>query len=106
VLFERDARGMKLTALGELFHQCASAVGSELRRAKDELAQVQGDDDGELVMMVALASTDLVAMLPVQWGEFAPLKDALRTLPLREKLAAPSIVLVPRADLPRTPRLS
>lgn len=236
VLFERDARGMKLTALGELFHQRASAVVNELRRAKDELAQTQGDDAGELVaglsimphvgmlphalpqfrrryprvklrlieglfpdveralragtidfyigaaphtppapglnvelllkntravvarrdhplaqarslkelagaewattsidyntendlqqlfarhrlgeptvvlrahsalsMMVALASTDIVAMLPVQWGEFAPLKDALRTLPLKEKLAAPPIVLVRRADLPMTP---
>lgn len=236
VLFERDARGMKLTALGELFHQRASGIVNEMRRTRDELAQAQGDDVGELVaglsimphvgmlpqalpafrrryprvklrfieglfpdlerglragtidfylgaaphtapapglvvetlfkntravvarrdhplsgarslrelasaewattsidyntendlqqlfakhrlgeptvvlrahsalsLMVGLAYSDLVALLPVQWGEFPLLRDTLRTLPLKEKIAAPPIVLIRRPDLPLTP---
>ncbi len=236
LLFEREARGMKLTALGELFHRRASSIVTEVRRAQDELAQAQGDDTGELIaglsimphvgmlpqalplfrrryprvklrlieglfpdlerrlrsgtvdfylgaaphtapapgvlvehlfkntravvarrdhplhaaksfrelagaewattsidyntehdlrqlfaryrmgepevalrahtalsLMVGLAHSDLLALLPVQWGEFPLLRDALCTLPLKERLAAPPIVLIRRPDLPLTP---
>ncbi|HIV69538.1 MAG TPA: LysR family transcriptional regulator [Candidatus Aquabacterium excrementipullorum] len=48
-LFERQALGMTLTPAGRLFHQRASAIVNEVRRARDELAQVQGDGAGTLV---------------------------------------------------------
>lgn len=54
-------------------------------------------------IMVALAHSDLLAMLPVQWGEFPLTRDTLQTLRIREKLPAPTIVLVRRLDLPLTP---
>lgn len=54
-------------------------------------------------VMVSLASTDLLAMLPVQWTTFPLTRDVLRVVPLRESLPAPSIVLVRRPDLPLTP---
>lgn len=54
-------------------------------------------------VMVALARTDLLAMLPAQWNEFPLTEGALQVIKLRERLPAPSIVLVRRADLPLTP---
>ncbi len=54
-------------------------------------------------IMVALAHSDLLAMLPVQWGEFPLTRDTLQTIRIAETLPAPSIVLVRRPDLPLTP---
>jgi LysR family transcriptional regulator, regulator of abg operon len=56
-----------------------------------------------LSMMVALANSDLLAMLPIQWDEFPLTKDALDVVPICEVLPAPAIVLVRRSDLPLTP---
>ncbi len=54
-------------------------------------------------IMVTLASTDLLAMLPVQWSEFPLTRDTLQVIPIKEALPAPSIVMVRRPDLPLTP---
>jgi LysR family transcriptional regulator of abg operon len=54
-------------------------------------------------MMVALAHTDLLAMLPVQWEEFPMTRDTLQTIRIREILPAPAIVQIWRPDLPLTP---
>lgn len=54
-------------------------------------------------VLVALASTDLLAMLPEQWDEFPVTKGALQVIRVRERLPAPDIVVVRRADLPLTP---
>lgn len=54
-------------------------------------------------IMVALAHSDLLAMLPVQWEEFPMTRDALQSIRIREVLPAPAIVLVSRPDLPLTP---
>jgi LysR family transcriptional regulator, regulator of abg operon len=54
-------------------------------------------------IMVSLAHSDLLAMLPVQWGDFPLTRDALQTIKVREVLPAPSIVLVQRPDYPLTP---
>ena len=54
-------------------------------------------------IMVALAHSDLLAMLPVQWSEFPLTRDTLQTIRITETLPAPSIVLVRRPDLPLTP---
>ncbi len=54
-------------------------------------------------IMVALAHSDLLAMLPVQWGEFPLTGNTLQTLRITETLPAPAIVLVRRPDLPLTP---
>ena len=61
-LFTRAAQGMTLTAQGRQFHERASSVVNELRRARDELAQGQGDERGEVV--VALSIMPHVGMLP------------------------------------------
>jgi LysR family transcriptional regulator, regulator of abg operon len=54
-------------------------------------------------MMVALAHSDLLAMLPVQWEEFPMTRDTLQTIRIREVLSAPNIVLIRRPDFPLTP---
>ncbi|CAN5513852.1 LysR substrate-binding domain-containing protein [soil metagenome] len=56
-----------------------------------------------LSLMVALARSDLLALLPIQWSEFALTRDALRVIPVKERLEAPSIVMISRSDLPLTP---
>ena len=56
-----------------------------------------------LTMMVALANSDLLTMVPVQWTQFTPLSHALAPIPVEEILPAPSIVTVRRAGLPLTP---
>jgi LysR family transcriptional regulator of abg operon len=42
-LFERQAHGMVLTAAGKRFHQRASGVVNEVRRAQEDIAQSGGD---------------------------------------------------------------
>ncbi len=54
-------------------------------------------------MMVALAHSDLLAMLPIQWAQFPMTRDTLQTIPIAETLPAPAIVLIRRPDLPLTP---
>lgn len=54
-------------------------------------------------VLVALAQTDLLAMLPVQWIHNPMTRDLLQAFSLKEKIPAPSIVLVRRVDLPLTP---
>lgn len=54
-------------------------------------------------IIVALAHSDLLAMLPVQWAEFPLTRDTLQVIAVREPLPAPKIVLIRRPDLPLTP---
>jgi LysR family transcriptional regulator, regulator of abg operon len=54
-------------------------------------------------MMVALASTDMVAMLPVQWKAFEITKNVLQVIKVREPLPAPNIVMIRRTGLLLTP---
>ena len=56
-----------------------------------------------MTIMVALAHSDLLAMLPVQWSEFPMTRDTLQIVRIREVLPAPAIVLIRRPDLPLTP---
>jgi LysR family transcriptional regulator, regulator of abg operon len=56
-----------------------------------------------LTLMVSLASTDLLAMAPVQWTDFPLIGQTLATIPVREPLPAPPIVVIRRAGLPLTP---
>ncbi|MDB5930478.1 MAG: LysR family transcriptional regulator [Polaromonas sp.] len=56
-----------------------------------------------LTVIVALSNCDLLAILPVQWNEFALTRDVLQVIDIQEKLPAPDIVLIRRPDLPLTP---
>jgi LysR family transcriptional regulator, regulator of abg operon len=56
-----------------------------------------------LTLIVTLRHSDLLAMVPRQWIEFAPQPNSLATIQVREVLPAPTIVLVRRAGVPLTP---
>src|SRR5262245_10282696 len=61
-LLERQARGTVLTPTGRLFARRASAAAAELRKARDEIAQLHGDAEGSV--SVGLSSVPLLAFLP------------------------------------------
>jgi DNA-binding transcriptional LysR family regulator len=57
-----------------------------------------------LTMMVALANSDLLAMVPKQWATFPFIADSLVTITIREPLVPPPpIVMIKRSGLPLTP---
>ena len=61
-LFERHAKGVRLTALGNSFVRRAYAVQAELRRAREEIDQLKGDAIGEVSVAVSTASG--MSMMP------------------------------------------
>ena len=56
-----------------------------------------------LTLIVSLINSDLLAMVPVQWTEFALTRDALQSIKVAEKLPAPPICIIQRVGLPLTP---
>jgi LysR family transcriptional regulator, regulator of abg operon len=62
VLFERRAKGVHLTPMGQVFLRRAKAVRSELTRAQDELDQLRGQTHGRL--RVCLSTVAHLALLP------------------------------------------
>ncbi len=61
-LFERKARGVVPTAMGEVFIRRARSVDNELTRARDEIAQLRGLAHGSVC--VALSMAPHLALLP------------------------------------------
>ncbi|MFJ3044385.1 LysR substrate-binding domain-containing protein [Herbaspirillum chlorophenolicum] len=55
VLFERHGRGVRLTEMGQVFLRRATAVGNELRRAKDEIDQLKGQTHGKVSLCMSTA---------------------------------------------------
>lgn len=56
-----------------------------------------------LTYITAIAYSDFLAMLPVQWAEFEVTRNALDIIHVTEELPAPPICIVRRSDLPLTP---
>lgn len=67
-LLERQARGTVLTPTGQMFARRAGAAASELRRAREEIAQLHGEAEGSVSM--GLSSVPLLALLPKVLGPF------------------------------------
>jgi LysR family transcriptional regulator, regulator of abg operon len=61
-LFERQAKGMVPTPMGELFVRRAKAVQGELLRARDEIDQLRGQTTGRV--SVGLSTVSHIALLP------------------------------------------
>lgn len=61
-LFERQAKGMTLTAMGQLFVRRAGAAQGELRRAREEIDQMRGQVTGRVC--VGLSTVSHLALLP------------------------------------------
>ena len=56
-----------------------------------------------LTIIVSLAYSDMLAMVPSAWVQFAPTAGALQTIDVQDALPAPPIVLVRRRGVPLTP---
>lgn len=56
-----------------------------------------------LTFLVALAYSDLLMMLPIQWTHSPLLREAVQPINVLEALPAPPICLVRRSGLPLTP---
>lgn len=67
-LFERHAKGVRLTEIGRSFIRRAEAVQAEIRRAKDEVAQLRGHATGEVSIAMSTASS--MSLLPKALTEF------------------------------------
>lgn len=61
-LFERHQQGMRLTAAGKVFLRRAQAVQAELRRAAEEVGQLQGTGTGEV--SIAMSAISTFALMP------------------------------------------
>jgi LysR family transcriptional regulator of abg operon len=67
-LFERHARGVRLTDIGKAFVHRAMIVESELQRARDEVAQLKGMNIGQV--SIALSAASVIAILPAALPSF------------------------------------
>jgi LysR family transcriptional regulator of abg operon len=61
-LFERGAKGVRLTPMGQTFLRRAHSVRSELQKAKEEIDQLRGEAHGTVT--VCLSSVPHLALLP------------------------------------------
>ncbi|WP_375429379.1 LysR substrate-binding domain-containing protein [uncultured Sphingomonas sp.] len=61
-LFERHAKGVQLTDMGQAFVRRVESFQSELRRAKEEIGQLKGKMTGEVT--VALSTASCMALMP------------------------------------------
>ncbi|MBL0421551.1 LysR family transcriptional regulator [Ramlibacter sp. AW1] len=62
-LFERCARGMVPTPVGRIFLRRAAVIDSEARRAREEVSQFLGTDEGEVVICLSVVAH--LALLPM-----------------------------------------
>ncbi|MFV3126724.1 LysR substrate-binding domain-containing protein [Niveispirillum sp. KHB5.9] len=56
-----------------------------------------------MAIILVVAHSDLLTMLPKQWMEFVATRELLQPIPIAELLPAPPICIVNRARLPLTP---
>ncbi|MDI1364342.1 MAG: LysR substrate-binding domain-containing protein [bacterium] len=61
-LFERTARGVRPTAMGEAFLRRAKSIESDIRRATEEIEQLKGRSYGQV--SVAMSSASAHALMP------------------------------------------
>ncbi|MDR5756330.1 LysR substrate-binding domain-containing protein [Caballeronia sp. LZ035] len=54
-LFERHAKGVRLTPVGSVFLRRANAVRNELQRARDEIGQLRGETHGRVTLCMSTA---------------------------------------------------
>jgi LysR family transcriptional regulator of abg operon len=59
-----------------------------------------------LTLLVCLANSDLLAMAPSQWLDSPFANKVLTTIPVKEELSAPPIIVVTRSDVPLAPAAS
>lgn len=102
------ARSLKELSMADWATPSLDVIAAEdlnevFSRFKLGVPQIRLQANSAMSLLVALAHSDLLTMLPRQWAEFALTQHALQVIPVRERLTAPPIVFLRRADLPLTP---
>ena len=59
-----------------------------------------------LTLLTCLTNSDLLAMAPAQWTDSPIANRLLTTIPVKEELSAPPIIVVMRSDVPLAPAAS
>jgi LysR family transcriptional regulator, regulator of abg operon len=67
-LFERHARGMRLTEMGDVFVRRASTIDAEMRRIHEEIEQLKGRATGQITIVASSAAS--IAVLPRALNNF------------------------------------
>ena len=67
-LFERHAKGIRLTDMGRTFVRRAASVQHEIRRAREEIEQLKGSTSGEV--SIALSTASIMSIMPRAMREF------------------------------------
>ncbi len=67
-LFERHAKGIRLTDMGRVFVRRAEAVQQEVRRAREEIEQLKGGTTGEV--SIALSTATIMSLMPRAIDDF------------------------------------
>ena len=67
-LFERHAKGVRVTEMGRTFVRRAAAVQEEVRRAREEIEQLKGSTTGEV--SIALSTASIMSVMPRAMREF------------------------------------
>ena len=67
-LFERHAKGVRLTEMWRVFLRRAHTVQSELRHAQEEIDQLKGGTTGEVA--VAMSTATIMSLMPRAMAEF------------------------------------
>ncbi len=85
-------------------HVAAEELAALFARNQLPMPRLALHSQSALTMIVSLANSDLLAMVPKQWADFPVTADALVTIDIREPLVqAPPIAIIRRAGLPLTP---
>lgn len=74
-LFERTSKGVTLTPMGVVFSRRATSILGDVRRAREEIDQLRGAEQGTL--SIAMSSVPHIALLP---GVLRPFRTRFRDL--------------------------
>jgi LysR family transcriptional regulator of abg operon len=84
-------------------HLADDELGAFFKKHRLPPPRLVAQTQSALSLIMLLLYSDMLAMLPIQFTQFALVKNAMSSIPVRESLPAPSMVLIRRAGLSLTP---
>ena len=104
------------TSLKELVHaewvttsitpKAENEIGDLFKRYRLPEPALALQSQSALTLLTCVMSSDLLAMAPAQWKDTPIASRLLTTIPVKEQLSAPPIIVVTRADVPLAPAAS
>jgi LysR family transcriptional regulator of abg operon len=84
-------------------HLANDELGALFKKHRLPPPRLVAQTQSALSLIMSLLYSDMLAMLPIQFTQFALVKSAMTSIPVRESLPAPPMVLIRRAGLSLTP---